>query len=156
MASERVQRRIERLLHQIEEAADQQNWDRERQLTEEVLSLDPNNVDPQTFLVAAERSLTRISGSIEDLPSHAPEPIPPPVSSVSAQPTSFANGRYQVKRFLGEGGLNESLAVSNELARLVYAKGADVKQSKHLTQQKDLSRGGDVTDNTTRSMVIVG
>ena len=104
MASERVKRRIERLLDQIEEAADQQIWDRERQLAEEVLSLDPDNVDAQTFLAAAERSLSRISGSTEDVPYHAPESIPPPVSSISDQPTSFANDRYQVKKFLGEGG----------------------------------------------------
>ena len=103
MTSERVRRRIERLLDQIEGAADQQDWDRERQLAEEVLSLDPDNVDAQTFLSAAERSLSRISGSTEEVPSHAPELIPLPASSVSEQPTSFANGRYQVKQFLGEG-----------------------------------------------------
>ncbi len=61
MATERVQRRIDRLLDQIEEAADQQNWERERALAEEVLALDPDNQDAQTFLVAAERSLSRTS-----------------------------------------------------------------------------------------------
>ncbi len=61
MASELVQRRIERVLDQIEEAADQQNWERERALAEEVLALDPDSQDAQTFLVAAERSLSRAS-----------------------------------------------------------------------------------------------
>ncbi len=70
MASERVQRRIERLLDQIEEAADQQNWERERILAEEVVALDPENQDAQTFLVAAERSLSRTSdGNAQEAPS---------------------------------------------------------------------------------------
>ena len=56
MASERIQRRIERLLDQIEEAADNQDWNGERTLAEEVLSLDPDNIDAQTFLAAAQRS----------------------------------------------------------------------------------------------------
>ncbi len=34
--------------------------------------------------------------------SPALSPIPSPIEAI--QPTSFANGRYQVKRFLGEGG----------------------------------------------------
>ena len=42
MATDRIQRRIERLLDQIEEAADQQDWERERVLAEEVLALDPD------------------------------------------------------------------------------------------------------------------
>ena len=60
MASERIQRRIERLLDQIEEAADNQDWNGERTLAEEVLSLDPDNIDAQTFLAAAQRSLSRL------------------------------------------------------------------------------------------------
>jgi hypothetical protein len=31
-------------------------------------------------------------------------PTPPPVTPPASVPTSFANGRYQVKKFLGEGG----------------------------------------------------
>ena len=31
-------------------------------------------------------------------------PVPTPSAKPSPQPTSFANGRYQVKKFLGEGG----------------------------------------------------
>ena len=33
-----------------------------------------------------------------------PQPVPPPAAPPSPAPTSFAAGRYQVKRFLGEGG----------------------------------------------------
>ena len=37
----------------------------------------------------------------ESSPSSTPPPVAPPTQ---VQPTSFANGRYQVKKFLGEGG----------------------------------------------------
>ena len=41
----------------------------------------------------------------EKVPQSAASPATPPVSPpAQTQPTSFANGRYQVKKFLGEGG----------------------------------------------------
>ena len=43
MASDRFQRRIDRLLDQVEEAADQRDWERVRQLAEDVLTADPGN-----------------------------------------------------------------------------------------------------------------
>ena len=42
MASERVQRRIDHLLDQTEEAVDQLDWERVHQLAEAVLDLDPD------------------------------------------------------------------------------------------------------------------
>ena len=53
MASERVQRRIERLLDQIEQEADQQNWQSVHDLCDEVLGLAPENSD-----AAAQRRLS--------------------------------------------------------------------------------------------------
>ena len=103
MASERVQRRIERLLDQIEEAADQLNWVEVQERANALLAYDPENQDALTFLAVAERALTARSGS----PSTSPAAIQPPSISATAtsdQPTSFANDRYKVKRFLGEGG----------------------------------------------------
>ncbi len=41
MASERVQRRIDRLLDQAEEAMDSLNWDAARDYAQAVLGLDP-------------------------------------------------------------------------------------------------------------------
>ena len=58
MASERVQRRIDHLLDQTEEAVDQLNWERVHQLAEAV-DLDPDNKDAGQFIVAAERNLSR-------------------------------------------------------------------------------------------------
>jgi hypothetical protein len=41
MASERIQRRIDRLLDQIEDAADQLDWQAVRERSEAVLAYDP-------------------------------------------------------------------------------------------------------------------
>ncbi len=84
MASERLQRRIERLLDQIEQEADQQNWQVVHDLADEVIGLAPDNSDAQAFLGAAERRL-----------SSTPSPVPE-VSTLSdtpahSQPTSFVN-----------------------------------------------------------------
>lgn len=89
MASERFQRRIDRLLDQVEEAADQRDWQTVHHLVQDVLVLDPGNADATNFLAAAERALG----------STSPSPNPPspstPLSS-PVQPTSFANGRNEV------------------------------------------------------------
>ena len=55
MASERVQRQIDRLLDQAEEAVGQKSWTLVRENAQAVLDLDPDNGDARTFLAAAER-----------------------------------------------------------------------------------------------------
>ena len=57
MASDRVQRRIERLLDQVEEAIDQLDWEEVRGRAQAVLRLDPDNSDALSYLAAAERDL---------------------------------------------------------------------------------------------------
>ena len=54
MVSERIQRRIDRLLDQVEEAADQEDWLSVLRLTRQVLELDSENRDAQTFLEVAQ------------------------------------------------------------------------------------------------------
>jgi len=94
MVSERTQRQIDRLLDEAEEAMRQLAWDTVRARVQAVLSLDPENPDARNYLAAAGRNpTTDVAQAL--LPVQPAEP---------AQPTSFANGRYQVKRFLGEGG----------------------------------------------------
>ena len=101
MASERIQRQIDLLLEQIEQEASQLNWDGVRERAQAVLAYDPENEDGLAFLAAAERALNArsVSPAVEAV-------LATPVASGSAPttPASFANGRYQVKRFLGEGG----------------------------------------------------
>ncbi len=104
MASERVQRRIERLLDQLDEAESQGNWESVRDLAQDVLEIDPDNTEAGAYLRSSGRRLEAVTATPNEPPSSAP-PSSPIVSDPQApQPTSFANGRYQVKRFLGEGG----------------------------------------------------
>ena len=102
MASERFQRQIERLLDDAETAVFQFDWDRVRQCAQAVLAIDPENSDGVAFLANAERALGTAATPQSPHPQSSIQ-LPTP-STTSTQPTSFANGRYQVKQFLGEGG----------------------------------------------------
>ena len=53
MASERIQRRIERLLDQIDEAESQGNWESVRTLSQDVLGIDADNIEAVAYLEAA-------------------------------------------------------------------------------------------------------
>jgi len=96
MATERIQRRIETLLDEADEAVANSVWAVVRDRAQNVLRLDPDNQDALTYLAAADRD-TGIS--------QPPAPLlPASLPATPVHPTSFANGRYQVNRFLGEGG----------------------------------------------------
>jgi tetratricopeptide (TPR) repeat protein len=95
MASERVQRQIDRLLDEAEAAFGVSDWATLAERARKVLLLDGGNEDAATFLAAAEAGLTDVVV--------APLPDARPGRSVEA-PASFANERYEVERFLGEGG----------------------------------------------------
>ena len=77
MTSERIQRRVDRLLDQIEEAADQRDWQGVHQLAQDVLRLDPENADARGYLAAAERD-----------PEPASSAPPTAQSEITDQPTS--------------------------------------------------------------------
>ncbi len=53
MSSERIKRRVERLLDQADAAAEAMDWARVKQSAEAVLAIDPDNADAQSFLVMA-------------------------------------------------------------------------------------------------------
>ena len=55
MTSERVQRRIDQLLDEADQAIGERDWARVRVTAETVLRLDSENVDAKTFLAAAEQ-----------------------------------------------------------------------------------------------------
>ena len=128
MASDRIQRRIERLLDQIEQEADQQNWPHVIDLSKEVLGFAPENPDAQAFLRVAEERLAPESPAVAPSPELTKDEGSP---STPTQPTSFANGRYQVKRFLGEGGkkkvyLAHDTTLDREVAfALIKSEGLD-------------------------------
>ena len=57
MVRERFQRRIYRILDQLEDAADRRDWPAVRQGALDLLVFDPANEDAKNFLVAAQRAL---------------------------------------------------------------------------------------------------
>ena len=101
MISERMQRQIDRLLDEAEEAVSKLDWGVVRDRARAVLGLDPANRHAVAYLDAAVRELGEAGGESETARSAQGPSTPGPASQ---QPTSFANGRYQVKEFLGEGG----------------------------------------------------
>ena len=50
MTNERINRRIERLLDQLEEAADIEDWETVQRLSRQVVALDRGNADAAAFL----------------------------------------------------------------------------------------------------------
>jgi len=147
VVSERIQRRIERLLERADEAISVFDWTTVRESALAVLALDPSNVDAKAFLRAAEERLAATAaagrmpappvasplpegeGQGEGQPEHQHHPEQPlagagespalpgpavapsvgarfiePAAQTPFVPSAFANGRYTVKRFLGEGG----------------------------------------------------
>src|SRR5262245_232741 len=95
MPSERIQRRIDALLDEADEAIARSDWPLVRDRANNVRVLDPGNAEALTLLEAAARALP-------DGPGPA-ETATPPVAA-AALPSSFVGGRYRVERLLGEGG----------------------------------------------------
>ena len=98
MASERLKGQIDRLLDEAEQGFVSRDWAAVRRCAQDVLAFDPDNPDAIGLLAGAERALgteIAITGISPGIPTS-------PASQ--AHPTSFANGRYQVQKFLGEGG----------------------------------------------------
>jgi hypothetical protein len=102
MPSERVQKRIDGLLDDAEAAAARRDWEEVAQSLRMALRLDPENEDALAFE-------TMLEGELE-AQSTGSDVAPTPALSVAdgderpPTPTSFANDRYQVSKFLGEGG----------------------------------------------------
>ncbi|MCI0879327.1 MAG: hypothetical protein J4N78_10635, partial [Chloroflexi bacterium] len=153
MASERIQRRIERLLDQIEQEADQRNWQLVLELAREVLGFAPDNSDAKAFLDVAEERLASTAPAVRR--SFGPMPAAAPTAGHPTSPsaelrTSFANGRYQVKEFLGEGGkkkvyLAHDGILDRDLAlAVIKAEGLDDLSRTRITREAQaMGRLGD-------------
>jgi hypothetical protein len=103
MPSERTQRQIDRLLDEAEHAIAARDWTTLRQHALDVLRLDPTNEDARTFLTAAERDSAE-PAIARPASADSRNVIVASATSATPGPTSFASGRYLVKKFLGEGG----------------------------------------------------
>ena len=100
MPTERVQRQIDKLLDEVEAALAQRIWAAVHDSASAVLRLDPSNGDALAYLAAAQRD----QADLTDPSSLQPSPVSVSSATPAPLPTSFASGRYEVKRFLGEGG----------------------------------------------------
>ena len=145
MASERIQRRMELLLDEADQALADGNWPVVRDCSQKVLALDPDNSDALTFLAAAQRAQGDLAPPWGEPPAPALA-----IATTSSQPTSFANGRYQVKQFLGEGGKKKVyLAYDGILDRdvalaVIKAEGLDDVSSTLITREAQaMGRLGD-------------
>ena len=95
MATERIKRQIDRLLNEAEEAVSSSDWDKARDRAQNVIALDSGNLDALTYLAAAERASASLA-----TPASSPTHSALLPSAAAELPASFADGRYQVKRFL--------------------------------------------------------
>ncbi len=135
MPSERVQRQIDRLLDEAEAAITALNWDVVRDRATAAFALNRENADVATYLASAEEALISRGGASSAEQSVSLLAISPP------QPTSFASGRYEVKRFLGEGGKKRVyLAHDSQLDRdvafaLIKTEGLDDAARVRITRE---------------------
>ncbi len=146
MPSERIQRRIDRLLDQAEEAADALDWPRVRETANAVLAIDAAHEDALAFILMADGaagSPSTAGSSTPDAPPSAPSPQPD-------APSSFAGGRYEVREFLGEGGkkrvflAHDSLLDRDVAFALVRTDGLDDAGRERITREAQaMGRLGD-------------
>ena len=145
--SERVQRRVDAVLDQAESALERGDWNEVAGYCAAVLSMDPDNADAPTFQQAALSAAEAMGSSIDD-------PNPPmasgPLPLAADTPASFANGRYEVKSLLGEGGKKKVyLAHDTTLNRdvafgLIKAEGLDAEARQRITREAQaMARLGD-------------
>ena len=100
VSSVRVQRQVVRLLGELEEAVISRHWEAVREKCNDVLALEPNNVDAQAFLAAAQRALGEDSsdGSATGQSAHSSMSM-----DLSGASVTVINGRYSLGRMIGEG-----------------------------------------------------
>ncbi|MCI0859064.1 MAG: protein kinase [Chloroflexi bacterium] len=133
MASNRLQRRLDILLDEADEALSRFDWEGVRQRAQAVLAIDPDNEEGGAFLASAERALGE-TASTREAPGASE-------AATAALPTSFANGRYQVNGFLGEGGkkrvyLAQDTLLDREVAfALVKTEGLDDTARIRITRE---------------------
>src|SRR5688572_27939483 len=137
MTSDRLRRQIDALLDEAEFAIRAEDWQTVNQRVRSVLALEPKNADALAHAQAAERA---------DATAH-PRPTKDGAASTTqragstAPPTAFANGRYVVKRFLGEGGkkkvylAHDSLLDRDVAFALIKTEGLDAAARERVTRE---------------------
>jgi hypothetical protein len=131
-----MQRRIDAFLDQAEGASDDGKWGEVAEKARAALAIEPDNADALTFLKMAEANGAGAASLEPDAP-------PPPAATLTPAPipTSFANGRYAVKKFLGEGGkkkvylAHDSLLDRDVAFALIKGDGLDQVGRERVTRE---------------------
>jgi len=157
MASERIRRQVERLLDEAEGAISRFDWELVSRYAQAALALDPANADGVALLEAANRALENAPPTSDHEPLKTTEsPLAVEPSSQYEDslgndiPTSFASGRYQIIKPLGEGGRKKVyLAYDNVLDRdialaVIKTTGLDEASRARITREAQvMGRLGD-------------
>jgi len=129
-------------LDEAEEAADAGDWEAVRARAEAVLIADPDNADAPVLLGMANKMASQVDAGVE-----SSQDSPPPPAATSAEgpsdnaPTSFANDRYRVSKFLGEGGkkrvyLAHDTLLDREVAfALIKTEGFDQTSKERVSRE---------------------
>ncbi|MCC6238136.1 MAG: hypothetical protein IT299_11280 [Dehalococcoidia bacterium] len=106
MPSERIQRQIDALLDEAEALMSRREWRLVAEKARAVLAMDPDDEDAPSLLRAAEANLGAAQATVDG-------PLPrPPRNQSFEHPASFVAGRYEVRRFLGEGARSVSFSLT--------------------------------------------
>ena len=108
MPSDRIQSQIDRLLNEAEAAVSDLNWGEVRDRAQAVLAFDPENSDALAFQDAAARALDLALGDTSPNSDPSEELLAP-------LPVFFKDGRYMVRRLLGEGSNKRVFLVQDTL-----------------------------------------
>jgi serine/threonine protein kinase len=131
--SERIQRQIDALLDEADVAVRAGDWETVRQRATAVLSFDEANEDARSYADAADKNLHTVPPAVSA--------TTPPTPASSPVPTSFANGRYAIKKFLGEGGkkkvylAHDSLLDRDVAFALIKGEGLDLVGRERVTRE---------------------
>ena len=142
MPSPRVQQQIDRLLDEAEQAMADTDWVVVRKRCEAALALDPQNEDAQFYIDAADRAEGKSPAPTGDEQVTAAPSSPAERTTADASEiTSFADGRYEVTRFLGEGGrkivyLAKDTLLDRDVAfALIKTEGLDDAARERITRE---------------------
>ena len=141
MVSDRTRQRIERLLDEAEAAVDQEDWETVRSCARRILAFDPDNRDALDLVQAADRAKAggEVWPSGDEGEASLTSSIPHFLTS--SVPTSFVGGRYQVIRFLGEGGkkrvylAHDTLLDRDVAFALIKTEGLDDEGRERITRE---------------------
>jgi serine/threonine protein kinase len=136
--TEEEKKRVERLLSNISAAAGKDDWKTVRNLSEVVLSLDPENMSAVGFLKVSKQMLQALQRETQQASVEAQAVQD---KSLEAHPHSFVDRRYMVKVFLGEGARKKAyLAHDTVLDRdvafaLIKTKGLDEDAKRRVVRE---------------------